>query len=90
MRFVYILLGAFLGFIGIGIGLFIHLLLLCNLKSFGAPYLAPYSSDLYKEIKGLFMAPAWKRETRANFLNTKREKKQKPISMKWQYPKSDQ
>ena len=38
MRFVYILLGAVAGFLGIASGIIVHLSILCNLQSFGVPY----------------------------------------------------
>lgn len=87
-RFVYIILGYTFGFLGIAIGLFVYFLILSNLKSFGAPYLSPFVPITQKKEKGVFLAPAWKRENRNDFLNTKRQKKQEPISMHWKYPNS--
>lgn len=86
-RFAYIILGYLLGFLGIGIALFVHLLILCHLKSFGTPYLAPFVPVTANKGKGLFLQPAWKREYRDDFLNTKKDKKQRDISMDWKYPK---
>ena len=82
LRFVYILLGYFMGFLGICIGLFVQLLIICNLKSFGAPYLQPYV-PVTTNYRGLLFSPAWKRENRADFLNVKRQKRLGKISMKW-------
>jgi spore germination protein KA len=81
-RFSYIILGYFLGFLGIGLCLFIHFLILSDLKSFGYSYLQPYI-PVTKDYKGIFLAPAWKREHRADFLNTKKPKRQSEISMAW-------
>lgn len=81
-RFIYILLGYLCGFLGITLGLFVHLLILCHLKSFGVPYLQPYSPVINMH-KGVLLAPSWKREDRPDFLNTKRQKRQSKISMKW-------
>lgn len=83
-RFAYIILGYLFGFLGIAIGLSIHLLIMCSLKSFGTPYLQPYV-PMTNDYKGILLSPAWKRENRADFLNTKRQKKQEKISMKWKY-----
>lgn len=85
LRFAYIILGYLLGFLGICFGLFIHFLVMCSLKSFGYPYLQPYI-PVTRDYKGLLLSPAWKREHRADFLNTKRPKKQNKISMEWKYP----
>jgi spore germination protein KA len=85
-RFAYIMFGYFLGFLGIAICLFIHFLILANLKSFGYSYLQPYA-PVTEDYKGIFLAPAWKREHRAEFLNTKRPKRQAKISMAWKEDK---
>ena len=84
-RFLYIIAGFLAGFLGIGIVLFGHLILLCSLKSFGVSYLAPYIPATSKNNKAYFMPPFWSREKRPDFLNSKRPKKQDRISMKWKY-----
>ena len=67
-------------------GLFIQGLMLSKLKSFGVNYLAPYSPITYlNSYARYFVPPMWKREKRANFLNTKKEKSQEKISMKWKF-----
>lgn len=85
-RFVYILLGYLAGFLGIGLGVFVNLIIMSTIKSFGVPYLQPYSpvTNISKSTS-YFSKPIWKREYRSDFLNTKRPKKQKHISMKWRY-----
>lgn len=82
-RFIYILLGFFSGFLGIGIGLFLYLIKLCSLKSFGISYLEPYASLNKNNNNGYFLKPIWKRENRSSFLDTKNRKVQDKISMKW-------
>lgn len=84
-RFLYIIAGFLGGFLGIGIVLFGHLILLCSIKSFGFSYLAPYVPATGKNNKSYFMPPLWNREKRADFLNTKRPKREDRISMKWKY-----
>lgn len=84
-RFLYIIAGFLAGFLGIGIILFGHLILLCSLKSFGVSYLAPYVPTTSKNNKAYFMPPFWNREKRPDFLNSKRPKKQERVSMKWKY-----
>ena len=88
-RFAYIIAGFLVGFLGIGIALFIHLIILCSLKSFGVSYLSPYIPKTAKNGKAYFLPPLWNREKRSDFLNTKRPYSQHRISMKWKYPKED-
>jgi len=89
-KFAYIFLGYLAGLFGIAIGVFIQVIILYNLRSFGAPYLAPYApmTNLKSSIS-YFIHPIWKRETRSDFLNTKRPKEQAPISMKWHFWKKN-
>ena len=83
-KFIYIFLGYIAGFLGIAIGLFVQVAILCNLKSFGVSYLAPYVPITYsKSSVSLFVHPIWKRETRSSFLGTKRSQVEPSISMKW-------
>ena len=85
MRFIFILLGYIAGFFGVGIGLFVYTCVLCSLKSFGVPYTAPYAPVTGVGQNGFLLNPMWKREKRADFLDTKRQNAQEHISMKWRY-----
>lgn len=82
-RFIYIVLGYLAGFLGIAFGLVIHLAILASINSFGVSYLSPFSPAASSDNTGYFLSPAWKRENRRSFLNTKRQKKQEDVSMKW-------
>ena len=87
-RFLFILFGYVAGFLGIGIGGFVYLCILCNLKSFGVPYLDPFAPVTNSNGgNGYYISPIWKREKRPDFLNTKRDNSQKHISMEWRYRK---
>lgn len=84
-RFGFILLGFLAGFLGIGIGIFIYLSELCDLETFGVSYTAPYAPFIDSKNNGFLLPPIWKREYRASYLASKREKKQNKISMKWRF-----
>lgn len=83
-RFVYMLLGAISGFLGISAGLVFHLSIIFSLKSFGVPYAEP-KIETYPSGKGLFLSSLWRRESRSSFLKTKRPKEEDKVSMKWKY-----
>lgn len=87
VQFIFTILGAFFGFLGIGVALFYYLLSLTSLSSFGVPYLVPFSPITNMKGNKLFLEAPWKREYRKDFLNSKREKKQQDISMGWKYNK---
>jgi len=69
-------------------GLFIQGAILASLNSFGVPYLSPYApvTNLSTDAS-YFVPPMWKREKRADFLNTKKPKSQEKISMRWKLKK---
>lgn len=85
LRFVFIILGYIAGFFGIAFGIAIYACILCNLKSFGVPFMSPYAPVTNMNQNTFFLKPVWKREKREDFLNTKKEESQKHISRKWRY-----
>ncbi len=82
-RFIFILLGFTSGFLGIGLGIYFYISLICSLKSFGVNY----TSTLFSEYSPIglkyFVPPFWKQEHRSTFLSPKKEDSQSKISMKW-------
>lgn len=87
IQFIFTLLGASFGFLGIGIGLFYYLLSITSLSSFGIPYMVPFSPITNMKGNKIFLEAPWKREYRKDFLNVKRKKNQNNISMVWKYNK---
>ena len=61
----------------------LHLAMLSSINSFGVSYLSPFTPAANSEGYDYFLPPAWKRENRRTFLNTKRQKRQDEISRKW-------
>lgn len=85
-RFVYLILGYAGGFLGISLGMFINLIWLSNLKSFGVSYFSPYIPSGNKNTDStFFIKPIWKREQRSSFLKPKKKNQEEKISMKWKY-----
>lgn len=82
-RFWFIALGAIAGFLGIGVGLFIYVSMLCNLMSFGVPYTTPIVPNINTRGNGMYIPPIWKQEYRASFISPKKIRSQGKISMRW-------
>ena len=83
-RFFYIFLGGFFGFFGIALGIFVHLVILCNVTSFGVPYLTPFSPVRKGALKDdLLIVPIWKQEMRPIFLKPKEQRREPKFSKKW-------
>ena len=84
-RFGFVLLGYIAGFLGISMGLFVYISILCNIRSFGVPFMAPFAPATNSKGNGYFIPPIWKQEYRATYIAPKKEKAQEHISMKWKY-----
>ena len=84
-RFLFIFLGAAFGFLGIGVGIFAYLSILCGIKSFGVPFMSPFSPNSLSKNMGYVVPPTWKQETRHSFLSPQQIKRQNKISKKWEY-----
>lgn len=83
IRFFYIFLAGFLGMFGIILGMFIQFGVLTSHKSFGIPYFAPIAPTT-KSSPDLFVrGHIWSMESRPDYLNTQREKRQPDISRGW-------
>lgn len=87
-RFAFVLLGFMAGFLGIALGLFVYISLVCSLRSFGVSYTTPFAPATNSKGNGYLLPPIWKREYRPSFVASKREKDQEKYAMKWKYHKS--
>ncbi|MBP3708631.1 MAG: spore germination protein [Clostridia bacterium] len=83
-RFLYIILGYLAGFLGIAAGIFVQMVLMCNLKTFGADYLDPIPINK-RSISTYFVLPIWKRERKSDFVRPQKKYSEGKISMKWRY-----
>lgn len=86
-RFAFVLLGFMAGFLGIALGLFVYISLVCSLRSFGVSCTTPFAPATNSKGNGYLLNPIWKREYRPSYIASKREKDQEKISMKWKYHK---
>lgn len=84
-RFAFLLLGYVAGFLGIGIGIFVYLSVLCDMETFGVSYTTPYAPIMFEKNNVFLLSPIWRREYRKTYLASKREKRQPHISMKWKF-----
>lgn len=60
-KYGYIVLAAVGGFLGLAMGIIVHLVLLCNSQSLGMPFLAPFSAASNSKEGTFFVKPIWKR-----------------------------
>ena len=86
-RFAFVILGFMAGFLGIALGLFVYISLVCSLRSFGVSYTVPFAPATNSKGNGYLLSPIWKREYRPSFIAAKKETEQPHFSMKWKYHK---
>ena len=84
-RFIFILLGYIAGFLGISIGILVYLSILCNVRSFGIPFMIPFAPAINSKGNSFYIPPIWKQEYRATYLAPKKQKAKEDISMKWKF-----
>ncbi len=82
-RFIYIALGATLGFFGISTGLFIQVLLTSNLKSFGVPYLVPTGPRTSAGADVVTRLPIFFHESRPDYVNPQDVTRAPRVSRTW-------
>lgn len=85
LRFAFILLGFISGFLGISLGLFAYISLLCSIKSFGVSFTTPYAPANSSKGNRYLLEPIWKREYRAPYIAPKKLKEQDKFAMKWKF-----
>ncbi|HEY5563507.1 MAG TPA: spore germination protein [Clostridiaceae bacterium] len=90
IRLFFIILGAFLGFYGISIGIVILLSFLVDMKSFGVPFLSISIPKTRKSFNKFIKYPIWKQELRPDEVNPLKLRRQPKVSRRWiqENPKS--
>lgn len=84
LRFVFTLLGFVAGFLGIGIGIFVYLSILCNMKSFGVPLTSPFAPSSVATNVGYVVPPTWKQDNRSSFVSPQQARSQSKRCKKWE------
>ena len=84
-RFIFVFLGYIAGFLGIGLGFFVYISMLCSIKSFGVNFTSPFTPYLAIGQNGYFVKSAWKHEKRASYILPKKTDTAPKISKKWKY-----
>ncbi|MHB8065407.1 MAG: spore germination protein, partial [Ruminiclostridium sp.] len=83
IRFVFILMAAFLGFYGITAVFMVAGVYLVSQKSFGVPFVAPVAARTSKSSDLIVRKPIWKQEKRPDGLNPIGVERQPKVTRKW-------
>jgi len=74
-RFVFLLLGAMLGFFGISLGVVFMLGHMASLQSFGVPFLAPLYPDMEANRDYIFRSSLWKQTAYGQFTRPRKKRR---------------
>lgn len=83
LRLIYIVLAMVMGLVGMACGFLIFTAILCSLKSFGMPYLAPIAPKTIPGGDIILRKPTHMQERRPDELNTQDNIRQGIISRPW-------
>ena len=83
LRFFYIFAAVFAGLFGIGLGLFMQLVVTSHMKSFGVPYLSPIGPKTVHGRDIVFRSPYWMMRRRPDYLNPQDSTRQPKNSRGW-------
>ncbi len=83
IRFIFLLLAATFGLVGLSFGVLILFVVLCSMKSFGRPYLAPVAPRTQSGSDVIVRGPVFQQERRPDGLNTQDDNRQPPLSRLW-------
>ncbi|MGE5631742.1 MAG: spore germination protein [Caulobacteraceae bacterium] len=90
IRFIFIFLGATLGFYGISLGITIIGAIACNMKSFGVPFFSPVAPKTKVNPDIFIRQPIWKQKMRPDYLNTPNRKRAGDNPIRWKNKKGNE
>lgn len=83
IRFLFTILAAIFGFLGVSAGLFIILTNIASMKSFGVPLLSPIGPRSKSSPDIVVRGPIWSMEVRPEYAAPQEKQKQPQISRGW-------
>ncbi|MDR3592223.1 MAG: spore germination protein [Negativicutes bacterium] len=82
-RFMFEMLAATLGLVGVGSGILATIVILCSMKSLGVPYLAPLAPKAKFGYDFVVRGPAYSQELRPDEISPQDRRRQAKISRQW-------
>jgi len=83
LRFIFIFAAAELGLYGISLAIFVLGCIICNMKSFGIPFLSPVAPKTKSPPDIIIRQPVWKQGERTDLLQTQNRRRQGEPSRRW-------
>jgi len=83
IRFIFLILAANLGLVGLATLLLWIAILLCRMKSFGVPYMTPVVPKTLSGYDVVLRGPVFQQWSRPDALNVKDQRRQPLISRVW-------
>jgi len=70
IRFIFIISATIAGFYSLSAAIIVFLGLMCNMKSFGVPFLSPIAPKTKANSDIIIQQPLWRQQTRPDFINS--------------------
>ncbi|MGI6112861.1 MAG: spore germination protein [Mahellales bacterium] len=84
IRFLFIALGAVMGFFGMTMGVIVISSLMVSMRSFGVPYMVPnWPRTGSRKADSIIRKPIWRQEERPEYMQPMDKKRQPDISRGW-------
>ena len=83
IRFGFMLAAVSFGLVGVSFALLLTAAVLCGMKSFGVPYLAPVAPKTMSGLDVVIRGPVFRQENRSDALNTMDSSRQPEIARPW-------
>lgn len=83
IRFGFMLAAVSFGLVGVSFALLLTAAVLCGMKSFGVPYLAPVAPKTMSGLDVVIRGPVFRQENRSDALNTTDSSRQPEIARPW-------
>lgn len=84
LRFLFIFVGCIAGFYGVAACITIIMANMCNLKSFGVPFLSPVAPQTRRSSDLFVRKPVWRQKKREDYLNVSDEGRQPEDARGWE------
>ena len=83
MRFIFIVSASIAGFYSLSVAIIIFLGMLCNIKSFGVPFLSPIAPKTKINPDVVVRQPLWRQNNRPDYINSPDRKRAGDPTRKW-------
>lgn len=87
LRFIFLMLAASMGLVGLALGMVLLTVMLCSMKSFGMPYMSPIGPKTTANFDVILRGAVYQNQLRPDALNPQDRTRQPEVSRSWEQDK---